>query len=202
MKSFIKNVSLSFSLLMIITTSCEKDKIDIITINDKNFLNALIKDGIDLNGDNQISLQEALEIKYLELDNENISDLTGLDKFTRLQRLSCKNNQLTQLNVSNHNQLVYLDFSSNKITSIDLSNNVALCYLDCSSNQLSSIDISNCIFFRTPSGNLTPIIEYTILISDMPSLQTVCVFELPFPSERVIINTEGSPNVFYTDDCN
>jgi len=35
------------------------------------------------------------------------------------------------------------------------------------------------------------------------TLTKVCVYEMPFPPfEGFILNTDGSPNVYFTTDCN
>jgi len=36
----------------------------------------------------------------------------------------------------------------------------------------------------------------------MPSLYKVCVWEMPFPPANVSVDTTGSPNVYFTTDCN
>jgi len=39
-------------------------------------------------------------------------------------------------------------------------------------------------------------------ISQMPTLYQVCVWTMPFPPSGVFVNTTGSPNVYFTMDCN
>ncbi|GAG57221.1 unnamed protein product, partial [marine sediment metagenome] len=77
----------------------------------------------------------------------------------------------------------------NQLTDLDLSNCDALTYLDCKSNQLSFLNVSN-------NKELT-----TIRLGDMPTLFGVCVWIMPFPPEGVNVNTIGSPNFYYTDEC-
>jgi len=36
----------------------------------------------------------------------------------------------------------------------------------------------------------------------MPSLTEVCVWEMPFPPEDFLLYADGSPNVYFTTDCN
>ncbi len=76
------------------------------------------------------------------LDNDKISDLTGIEAFTSLTSLSCFGNSLTTLNVSANTALTYLYCFSNQLTSLDVSANTALTYLYCFSNQLTSLDVS------------------------------------------------------------
>ena len=59
-----------------------------------------------------------------------------------ITRLTCKNNQLTSLDVSKNAVLEKLICWGNKLTELDVSNNTALVKLDCSLNQLTSLDVS------------------------------------------------------------
>jgi len=69
-------------------------------------------------------------------------------------------------------------------------NNPALIYLFCEGNLLTSFDVS---------GNFA--LEY-LLLGSMPSLTKVCVWTIPFPPARVTVDTTGSPNVYFTMECN
>jgi hypothetical protein len=81
----------------------------------------------------------------------------------------------------------------------DLSHNMALCNLYCSNCNLTSLDISN----NTSLGLVFPDHYPCILdIGDMPSLEKVCVWILPFPLEDFQICSEGSPDFYFTIDCN
>lgn len=124
--------------------------------------------------------------------------LTSLDVtyLPDLRWLDCDRNQLTTLNLSNNRSLTVLSCDHNQLTSLDLSNLVDLDHLECGSNLFTSLDISN----NSKLGKVY--IGYLCLvISDMPSLQEVCVWTLPFPPEGLNITTSGSPNVYFTTDC-
>ena len=135
-------------------------------IPDDNFENILEfngwGDGITLNDSvNTLSVEMLMS---LDVSNENISDLTGIEDFTSLLMLKCYSNPLTSIDVSNNiyltdlrchsNQFISLDVSqntdlyflqcqSNQLTTLDVSTNTALQYLYCYSNQLTSLDVSN-----------------------------------------------------------
>jgi hypothetical protein len=36
----------------------------------------------------------------------------------------------------------------------------------------------------------------------MLTIQKVCVWTLPFPPDGLYISSDGSPNVYFTTDCN
>ena len=68
---------------------------------------------IDINGDGEIQVSEALSIKWLNVENSTIVDLTGIEAFANL---------------------IYLKFSYNRINSINLSSNnvLSICsYTEC-----------------------------------------------------------------------
>ena len=113
-------------------------------IPDDNFENYLeangMGDGIQLNDSiNTLSIEMLM---YLDVSNQNISDLTGIEDFTVLSTLHCYSNQLTSLNISNNTALTFLNCVGNQLLSLDVSQNTALTYLQCSYNQLTSLDVS------------------------------------------------------------
>ncbi|MBC8754666.1 matrixin family metalloprotease [Kordia sp. YSTF-M3] len=134
-------------------------------IPDANFeaaLEALGYDDITSDGKVPTSLIES--ITSLNVENLNISDITGIEDFVALQELTIADNSITSLDLSNNlaiesiyagnNQLTSINISNNtllerlwvhesNLTSIDLSNNTALQVLSVSNNNLTSLDVSN-----------------------------------------------------------
>ncbi len=115
----------------------------LITIPDAKFRYALVQDGVDINGDNRISYSEAEATDSLFINEKGISDMTGIEAFVNLKALSCKNNRITHLDVSNNRALADLNCEGNRLTSLDVSNCTALTDLDCSNNQITNLDVSN-----------------------------------------------------------
>ncbi len=111
-------------------------------IPDPNFLNALISNGVDKNKDKKIQNSEAEVVTSLGLSYKNISNLTGIEAFTKLKQLNCSNNNLSTLDVSNNSALTGLDCSFNKLSTLDVSKNAIITTLNCSNNQLSILDVS------------------------------------------------------------
>jgi len=142
MKSVFKIQLLIFASA-ILFMQCEKED-PYVKITDNNFLNALIELGIDTNGDGQISQSEAEVVKSLDVGQNSISDMTGIEKFVSLETLECDRNQLTSLDVSNNVSLRFLYCGSNRLTTLDVSGNINLEYLSFGSNyEIPSIDVSN-----------------------------------------------------------
>jgi len=112
-------------------------------ITDANFEQALIDLDIDTAPiDGSVPTANISSITSLEVYNNNITELTGIEDFTALTFLECGDNPLTSLDVSNNTALEYLYCYDNQLTSLDVSNNTALTTLSCYSNQLTSLDVS------------------------------------------------------------
>ena len=181
-------------LLLLLTLSlicqCERDESNpSVNIPDKNFLNALIKLGVDTDRDREINKKEAQEITYLDVMGHNISDLTGIEGFINLDTLWCCGNQLTNLDVSRNIALITFGCRNNQLTNLDVTNNTFLETLCCGGNALTSLDVSNCHALKL------------LDIRNMPTLYEVCVHTMPFPSNIVAVLWDFSPNVYFTTDC-
>jgi N-acetylneuraminic acid mutarotase len=188
-----------------------------VTIPDTAFLYALIEEGVDTNEDSLISYAEAEAILSLDVRESGISDMTGMEAFINLDSLICSENQIDSLDVSNNTALKLLDCSVNQLASLDVSENAALTSLLCSNNQLTTLDVSKNIALEVlgcDGNQLTSLdisnnnligsgdFDYTELnLAANPSLKYVCVWTIPFPPAGVIIDTTGSPNVYFTTNC-
>ena len=117
----------------------------IVNIPDANFKAKLISLGVDSNGDSNIQYSEALATTQLNLRDSSISSLDGIESFTNLVYLYCRNNLLTNLNITGLNNLQSLGFDENFITSINLNGLINLKNLFCDNNQLQNIDVSGLI---------------------------------------------------------
>ena len=102
-------------------------------VPDDNFEQELINLGYDNVLDDYVTTANINTVTYLQLDNLNISDLTGIEGFFALQSLSCK---------------------YNPITSLDLSNNTLLSNLNCRDTDIITLNISNTAFTGTIPGSV------------------------------------------------
>ena len=108
---------------------------------DDNFI-AYVELGCDKDHDGTLSQDELNRVTELYVDHANIKDLTGIELFPNLDKLDCKYNNLTRLDVSKNTKLTKLYCESNQLTGLDLSKNTALTELDCALNQLTGLDLS------------------------------------------------------------
>ena len=89
-------------------------------IVDQNFLNALIEEGVDADGDGLINTTEAESVDVLDVSGHHISRLQGIELFINLVDLNCSNNQLTTLEFLQNTALEVLDCSQNQLISLDI----------------------------------------------------------------------------------
>ncbi len=77
---------------------------------DDNFEQALIDQGYDNALDDSVLTANISSVTTLNVSNDSISDLTGIEDFISLTSLNCNNNQLTSLDVSNNTALTSLQY--------------------------------------------------------------------------------------------
>ena len=170
----------------------------IVNIPDANFKNYLINDSsINTNADNEIQVSEAINFTGgIYCFSLNINDLTGIEAFTNLQELSCSNNNLTSLDVSQNTELQLLQMQYNDIQALDLSQNINLTSFLAFGNDLSYLNIQN--------GNNT---NMTVNISDNSNLACVDVDNVAYaesvwaydPSTSFSVNCQ-SLSTYIPDD--
>ena len=114
-----------------------------VDIPDEKFLQALIEDGVDTDGDGIIQIAEAEEVTELIVQREEIGNLEGIQAFVNLTKLECGYNNLTEIDLSSNLKLKELGCQGNTLAEIDLSNNPALTELHSNDNKLTEIDLSN-----------------------------------------------------------
>jgi Leucine-rich repeat (LRR) protein len=218
-------------LFLVLFNCCEKEKDNpyVVKFSDPEFLKELIKQGIDKNGDGQISPNEAEITDYILIENSDVTDLKGIEAFIYLTSLSARSFGVTTLDLSENKNLTGLYVHGNSVRSLNVSNNIALHTLWCSSNKLTRLDVTkniNLQDLRCSSNKLTALdlsknpemtsvwcdnnllIELNIsnntklkelVISNMPTLTKVCVWEIPLSVDY--INNFGSPNMYWSLDC-
>lgn len=117
-----------------------------IEINSTNFPDAnfrsYVANDFDTDANGSLSESEINAVTAIYAAEMNISDLTGVEYFTKLEKLYCWSNQLTTLDLSKNTALRYLSCHSNQLTSLNVTKNTALEYLDCNGNQLPGLNLT------------------------------------------------------------
>ena len=98
----------------------------------------------DTNSDNYLSAEECDAVTSIDVNGRNISDLTGIGNFVKLQTLNCQNNALTALDMSKNTELTSLNCSLNQIKTLNLNNNTQLTALNARGNALTSVNAAKC----------------------------------------------------------
>ncbi len=171
-----------------------------VEINKTNFPDAVFHEYVaacfDTDKNGILSAEEISAVTTIDVPDKGISDLTGIEHFTALETLSCQNNQLTSLDVSNNTVLWHLNCSNNKLITLDVSNNTALESLFCDLNQLTSLDLSNnTVLWHLDCYNN----QLTSLdASNCTSLEELYCYENQLTS--LDVSNNAKLNTFYCDD--
>ena len=139
-------------ILFFITVSY-KVTAQITYIPDPLFEQELIAQNIDSDGivNGQILTSDIENITELYIEGSSMTDITGIQDFVSLEKLTITHTLITELTISNNFQLRYLFCEHNLLTDIDISNNIILEELYCGNNhddvspqnQITYIDLSN-----------------------------------------------------------
>jgi len=152
-------------------------RLDAENFPDPNFRKALAKK-LKINEGDEITDEMIWQTTKLNVSDEAITNLKGIEHFPALKWLHCNNNQLTTLDVSQNTALKTLYCDRNQLTTIDVSKNTKLELLSCGRNQLTSLDVSkniklellSCIRNQLTSLDVSKNIKLEILYCDFNQL--------------------------------
>ena len=109
---------------------------------DENFRSYLSEE-FDSDGDGTLSGDELRRAQFVYCDGREITSFKGVEFLTELVYLTCRHNNLQELDVSKNTKLRYLYCSSNQLAQLDVTNNLELQELGCGYNSLSTLDVSH-----------------------------------------------------------
>lgn len=117
---------------------------------------------LDSDNDKELSEEERLAIRKIDVSGKKIGSLQGIELFPNLETLICSNcsltsldlsgnlnlkmlnceyNQLSSLNVGENSSIEEIRCGNNCLTSLNVAENTALRRLTCHSNQLEELDL-------------------------------------------------------------
>ena len=139
------------ALCLVLFTGLTARAEDGIAIDEHSFPDAIFRQWVlnpaNLNGigaDGVLTPEERESVTELLVYNQGIASLKGIELFPELTTLSCGNNRLTELDVSQNLRLVTLLCAENQLTELDVSHNTALRNLNCELNRLTRLDLTGC----------------------------------------------------------
>ncbi len=131
-----------FNIITLLTIGSYAQNVYIPDANFRNYLLSTVS--VNSNLDTAIQVSEANAFNgLLDVNTQNISDLTGIEAFINMTGLLCYNNQLTTLDMSNSPNLTLLGCGGNQLTAINISSNTNLTILGVNFNQLTTLDVTN-----------------------------------------------------------
>lgn len=202
MKTTIK-IRLLLSISVVLFIQCEKEEPYGI-IHDEDLLELLIEKGIDTDGDGVISYQEAEPVTRLSIKGKKISSLKGIEAFKNLEWLHICQTSITNIHLPGLYRLESLwCHDNNLLTRIDLSKCVSLQVLSCANSSLPAVDLSRITKLRElicPDNLITELdLSYSKSQNRLDCGNNFLTSLDVSPCDS--LNTEGSPNVYFTTVC-
>ena len=117
-----------------------------VDINETNFPDGIFRNYVssnfDLNQNGKLEYAEIASATNIKVNKMDIQSMKGIEYFTELEQLRCKENQLSSIDLSKNMLLFTLDITRNQLTALDISKNLGLRNLYVAENQLTSLDVS------------------------------------------------------------
>ena len=160
-------------------------------VPDNNFETYIEEEGLgdDVMDNDYIYTHRFENLGRLNIDAEEIEDLTGIEILYRLGVFSFILNLVTEFNAANHPELWKIWAYGNPLVSLDFSQNPLLRDVLLTENNLTYLNLRN--------GN-NENFDFLVL-NESPNLTCISVDDpslAPYPNWSV-----GVPNVIYKDDC-
>ena len=125
--------------------SADRPESTAVVIDETNFPDAHFRRFLleqDYGKDGMLTNAEIAGITVMDVAEEEIASLKGIEHFTALDTLDCSGNELAVLDVSGNTALRQLDCSFNDLSALDVSKNRTLEVLFLSFNHIASLDVS------------------------------------------------------------
>ncbi len=96
---------------------------------------------IDVNNNQEIEVSEALAVYRLNISYSEITSVEGIQFFTNLTFLVCKDNQIESLDLTMFPNLTGVNATNNALTSLNIAGLSALTWVECHNSQLTGINL-------------------------------------------------------------
>ena len=112
------------------------------SIPDANFEAALVALNLDDQVDGSVLTSNIEFIQNLNLEDEGIEDLTGIQDFSSLVDLNVRGNALRNLDIGGNRNLLFLWAEDNQLTQLVIGNNPNIEKIGASGNQLTTLNVT------------------------------------------------------------
>ena len=170
----------------------------VVSIDEEHFPDdtfRLYVSSFDFNNDDNFTESEISAINSIYVSNQNITSLTGIEYFENLEYLSCDNNNISTLDLSNNKKLIHVICSYNEITYLGLNNLISLEYLYCNDNLITSINLDSCVELKYLDCSCNQL--NTIDLSNNAELTELYCWGNQISSLDLLLNT----NLSHLDCC-
>ncbi|WP_428743473.1 T9SS type B sorting domain-containing protein [Tenacibaculum sp.] len=163
-------------------------------VPDDNFEQELINLGYDSGPLDDYVLTSNIEtIKKLDIENKNISDMTGIQDFVSLTYLDCSDNFFTNIDVSQLIKIETLICGAGNLNTLNIKNNTLIKFLSVNDSKLSSINV-------TKNINLEHFVIYGNNLSVLDISNNLKLRFLSCSSNNLTqLNTSNNPDLYWLD---
>ena len=153
MKKTVFAALIVFTCLLAVTALAAEVKVNEVNFPDWRFRDYV--SAFDTDGNGALSEEELEAVTEIDVDKMSIESLAGIEYFTSLKKLSCKNCALTKLDLRQNKVLREVYCYGNKLTELDVSTCKVLEILWCNENKLGTLNVTRNPYLRelVCSGN-------------------------------------------------
>ena len=132
-------LGLAAGIVMVPAKTARADEIPVVK---ENFPDENLKNWVFKKFEGTISEDEIRNTTEIDLSGMGITDLTGIEYFTEVEKFICSNNDITKLNLTTFHNLWILNCDNTKITSLNTNKNRHIMRISCLDCPLTNIDLA------------------------------------------------------------
>ncbi|MGN0515448.1 MAG: hypothetical protein ACI4IO_00550, partial [Eubacterium sp.] len=173
---------------------------DLVAINETNFADknfrTILSEVYDKDSNGYLSTAEIESVTVMSLsgyleeycgEGATIESMSGIEKFTNLEKLYCASVGLQTLDVSSNTALTQLTCMGNAMQSLTLGSLPNLTRLNCSDNELTSLDVTGCTELQVLQANVNKLAS--IDVSKNTKLTLLYVYQNELTSLNTAYNS-------------
>ena len=154
----------------------------------------------DQDGNGSLSQEELDRVTEINCEGKNLQSLEGIQCFSKLQKLNCSGNQLTELNLDGFEHLQELDCHDNQIEELNLSQSTELIRLSTYGNKITSLDLRGCDqLAETVRNGKRNAVQNTVVEYALEGTENVVRFDETVSIQPTIFSDNGDPDAYFHD---